>query len=114
MQHVTLTNIGRKIVERRGEIGVRAAAKEIGISPATLSRVENGKLPDLNTFKRICDWLGADAGEVLGNKVVNTPNVSAPAVHFKKDAAISEETAQALGELILYAQRAITAREQVT
>lgn len=28
-----------------------------GISIATISRIENGKTPDLLTFKKICDWL---------------------------------------------------------
>ncbi len=38
-------------------IGVREAAKIIGTSPATLSRCENGKLPDLITYANICFWL---------------------------------------------------------
>lgn len=40
------------------ELGVRAAAKEAGVSTATLSRVENGKACDALTFVRMAYWRG--------------------------------------------------------
>ena len=30
---------------------------KIGISKATLSRIERGSLPDIETFIKICNWL---------------------------------------------------------
>lgn len=33
------------------------AAKEIGISKATISRLEKGKMPDMDTFIKVCVWL---------------------------------------------------------
>lgn len=40
------------------QIGLRELSSEIGISTATLSRIENGNFkPDLVTFKKILDWL---------------------------------------------------------
>jgi transcriptional regulator with XRE-family HTH domain len=36
----------------------REAAKVIGISYPTLSRVENSNMPDLITYANICKWLG--------------------------------------------------------
>lgn len=43
---------------RRGERGLREVAQEIGdVSPPTLSRIENGKMLDVETFLRVCDWL---------------------------------------------------------
>ena len=54
----TLESLGSLISEKRGKVGVRATAAEIGISPATLSRIENGHLPDLANFRKICQWLG--------------------------------------------------------
>ena len=36
----------------------RAAAREIGISHATLNRAALGKTPDLETYLRIAKWLG--------------------------------------------------------
>ncbi len=63
---LSIENLGRIIVEHRGTLGVRAAAKEIGISSATLSRVENGNVPDLATFAKICSWLGEDPNRFFG------------------------------------------------
>mgnify|MGYP003577375135 CR=1 FL=1 len=105
MAKTTLETIGRLILEKRGAIGVRATAKEIGISAATLSRVERGYLPDLDTFRKICAWLGVDPGEVLGftQGRPSTPQVT---VHFKKAQALSPKTAQALGKMVLAAHRA--------
>lgn len=104
MSKLTLRTLGRKIVEKRGSVGIREAAQEIGISPATLSRVERGNLPDLQTFGKICGWLGIDPGEVLGFKPATA---RAPiAVHFRKESSIQPETAQALAQLILAAERA--------
>jgi len=110
MPKLTLQTIGRKLVEKRGNQGIRKIAKEIGVSPATLSRVERGHLPDLETFGKICKWLNIDPGEVLGVKpsVSTIPKV---AVHFRKDHALAFETAQALAQMILAAQRALMMSE---
>jgi len=51
---LTIHSLGRLALDRRGDRGIRAVAEEIGISPATLSRVERGKLPDLDTFGKMC------------------------------------------------------------
>jgi transcriptional regulator with XRE-family HTH domain len=46
------------VKSRRGKKGLRETAEEIGnISAATLSRIEQGKLPDVETFIRVCKWL---------------------------------------------------------
>ena len=47
---------------KRGTMGLRNAAAEISsefgeISSATLSRVEQGNLPDVETFIKLCKWL---------------------------------------------------------
>ena len=54
---MSILKLGKLVMERRGSEGVREFAKKLGVSPATLSRVENGKLPDLETFSKICDKL---------------------------------------------------------
>lgn len=100
---LTLESLGQLISEKRAGQGIRAAAKEIGISPATLSRVENGHLPDLENFQKICKWLGVDMGNVVG--IPATSQTSVARVHFKKKPTIKLETAHALAEMILAAQR---------
>lgn len=103
---LTLENIGRSVAEKRGKEGVRTTAQKIGISAATLSRIENGHLPDLETFRKVCDWLDVNPGDILGAKSSSASSKIA-AVHFKKDKTLEQSTAEALGRMILSAQRAL-------
>ena len=48
----------KRIIEL--DIDIRDAAKKIGISPATLSRLENENTPDVNSLAMVCDWLDLD------------------------------------------------------
>ncbi len=54
--------LARMVRDKRGTKGLREAAAEVGeVSAPTLSRIENGKVPDMDTFMRICQWLGVSA-----------------------------------------------------
>jgi transcriptional regulator with XRE-family HTH domain len=108
MASISLESFGRKLMEKRGNIGIREVARVIGISPSTLSRVERGHLPDLLTFQKLCKWLKIDASEVLGAKQTSS-EISNVAVNFRRDQAIKPETAQALAHLIITAQKALLA-----
>jgi transcriptional regulator with XRE-family HTH domain len=97
--------LGLQLQRKRGSMGVRAAAAEIGISPATLSRIENGRVPDLETLRKVCAWLGVDPAGYLGAPS-SAPFRQHPAglqVVFKKDRAPTPKTSQALGKLIIAA-----------
>lgn len=109
---IPLEHLGRLIVAKRGNRGVRAAAAEVGVSSATLSRVENGQMPDLLTFKKICEWLDRDPAEFLGLRD-RADDESPPVVHFRKKKTVSQETAKSLAELILSTQRAMQARTRL-
>ncbi len=109
---LTINDLGRFLVAKRGSRGVRAAATEVGVSSATYSRVENGHIPDLQTFAKLCTWLGRDPKEFLGMEPGQESD-SRAVVHFKKKKTVKAETATALGELILAAQRAIRARDEL-
>lgn len=105
MPNVNIHMLGRMLVQKRGDTGIRTAAREIGVSPATLSRVERGFLPDLETFSKICEWVGVNPAEVLGVKVKGG-QIPKVAVHFKKEASLAPNTAQALAQMVLAAHRA--------
>lgn len=45
------------VVRTAANLGIRGAAKEIGISSATLSRVENGKKCGTEVFLALCSWV---------------------------------------------------------
>jgi transcriptional regulator with XRE-family HTH domain len=109
---MSILKLGKLVMERRGNEGIREFARKIGVSPATLSRVENGKLPDLETFSKICDKLDLDPTEILqlGKKTTaHSKTVSAPPmavnVHFRADPQQDPEAAQDLAKLILAAQK---------
>lgn len=110
MESIRIQQLGKRIQDVRAGKGVREAAKEVGISPATLSRVENGHVPDLETYRKICLWLGEDPAVYLGFKPEST-GMSTARVHFKKGAAIKPDSAKALSEMILLAQQAFLEEE---
>ena len=107
----SLESLGSLVSEKRGTVGVRATAATIGISPATLSRVENGHLPDLVNFRKICQWLEIDPAMVLGfdTESMNRPVAS---VHFRKTETMNLETGAALAEMIQAAHSALIAQKQ--
>ena len=109
----SLEQLGDLVSEKRGPLGLRATAAEIGISPATLSRVEQGHLPDLGNFTKLCRWLEVDPSTLLGLDDVGRDRPVA-AVHFRKTQTMKLETAKALADMILAAQRAMMARDETT
>jgi transcriptional regulator with XRE-family HTH domain len=112
---LTIGDLGKLMAAKRGSTGVRAAALAAGVSSATYSRVENGHMPDLDTFAKLCIWLNRDPKEFLGMSTDENIAEQQPSavVHFKKKRTVHVETAKSLGELILAAQRAIRARDDL-
>jgi transcriptional regulator with XRE-family HTH domain len=102
-----MEQLGLKVKQQRGGRGIREVAAEIGISAATLSRVETGKQPDLKTFTLICKWLGVDPNTVLGiTNASTTTTLSMPQAHFRADKTMSTDTIQELAQLISTVQQA--------
>jgi len=60
MKRVPPETFGQLLLRKRGVRGIRDVAKEIGISPATLSRIERGHPPDFRTLGKACAWLAID------------------------------------------------------
>lgn len=108
MPSPTLATLGTQVKKYRGNKTLRDAAKEIGIGPATLMRVEAGRVPDLDTFGKICRWLNVDPGSYLGFSPTPAAS-SAPSdvmtisAHLRADAAPNPNTAQALAKMIVLA-----------
>jgi len=114
---LTLLRLGPLLRDRRGGRGLREVAQEIGISPATLTRIEAGKLPDILTFRKISQWLKIDPAELLGIPVMDGANTNSSAerppetaVHFKADQALPADAARDLAELISYAHKELARR----
>jgi transcriptional regulator with XRE-family HTH domain len=63
-----MEELGTRVREKRGVMGIREAAQQAGMTTTTFARIEAGKMPDLENFKRICDWLEIDPNTILGAK----------------------------------------------
>jgi transcriptional regulator with XRE-family HTH domain len=112
---MTLLRLGAMLRDRRGGKGIREVAKEIGISPATLTRVEGGRLPDIATFQKICSWLKVNPAEILD--ITTTSNTTSTdtlvaAVHLRADQTLPEDAAADLAQLIVVASRELARRAQ--
>ena len=114
---MTLLRLGALLRDRRGGRGIREVAQEIGVSPATLTRVEAGRLPDLLTFKKLCAWLKVNPADILGIPTQNTSENplgdAAPveaAVHLRAEQALPQAAAADLAQLIVFAHRELARR----
>lgn len=64
----TLMAFGDRVRMHREKIlrwSTHEAAENIGVSKATLSRIENGKTPDIFTLAKLCRWMGFSAEQAL-------------------------------------------------
>ena len=111
MPKLTLASFGPLVREKRGKRHLREVAKTIGISAPTLMRIESGRVPDLETFGKVCKWLEIDPGDFLGfdtqKRRVGAGGAEAdPAVqvsaHFRIDRLPLQETASALAKMLMF------------
>ena len=88
---------------KRGNRGLRETAKEIGnVSPSTISRVENGKTPDMDTFLALCNWLEIPPAELINSteKKNKSDTPEAIAIQLRADKNLDPAIADALASLV--------------
>jgi transcriptional regulator with XRE-family HTH domain len=89
---------------KRGDRGLREVAGEIGdISASTLSRIENGKSPEMEVFLRLCDWMGVDPAAFLTRSEESHVELNTPEVieaHLRADKNLDEATAEAIAQMV--------------
>lgn len=89
---------------KRGSRGLRETAKEISnVSPSTISRVENGKTPDMETFLALCDWLEIPAAELIKNTEEEEATLDTPetiTIQLRADKNLDPAIANALASLV--------------
>lgn len=88
----------------------REVARQAGVSPSTLTRMQQGKLPDVTTFGALVRWLDVPAEEFLADDpgyAAHPPSPSTVAVtallRGKKE--LSPEASAALDDLLQAAIR---------
>jgi len=91
------------IKSKRGSIGLRALADKVGISASTLSRIEQGNLPDIDTYLKLCDWL--EVSSDFFTKIDSKDNTGKKGViaHLRADKTLPPKTAEALIQMITLA-----------
>ena len=122
MQRKPLESLGAIVREKRADRKLRETAREIGIGPATLMRVEAGRIPDLETFGKLCSWLEMDPAEFIGigrddlargkarpydDKIIEL------SAHFRADKTPEVETVKALAQMVFLALRTQPGRPDV-
>ena len=100
---LTIHDLGRLLKDRRRTkgIGLRAAAEQSGVSFNTLSRVEKGHVPDLETFSRLARWIGRSPADFLDQGSV-TPDSTPDRIeaHLRGDPALSSVAAGRIAGMV--------------
>ena len=102
--YLDIERLASLVRKKRGSRGLRETADEIGnVSPSTLSRVEGGKMPDMETFLSLCNWLGVPPSELFGNTETEETDLSTPetiAIQLRADKKLDPAIANALASLV--------------
>lgn len=108
--YVDTKRLARLVKHKRNNRGLREISLEIGaVSPSTLSRVENGKMPDMDTFLLLCDWLEVSPTEFIKDdrkKQSDEPETpDSIAARLRADKNLDPATANALAAIVKAAYR---------
>lgn len=97
-----LDDLGPLLAQRRAELNLslRDVSAQSGVPVATLSRVEQGRTPDLATFRRIVEWLGLSAERFLQptTRAVSTPDLISE--HLRLDPNLAPDDAERIVDLV--------------
>ncbi len=108
---IDIRELATMIKNKRGRRGLREVAKEIGdVSASTLSRIEQGKIPDLDTFIKLCKWLDVSADHFTKDNESEEIQESSHQIvtaHLRADRTLDPQTAEALVTMIEMAYNAV-------
>lgn len=88
---------------KRGKKGLRTISEEIGdVSAPTLSRIEQGKVPDVETFIKICKWLEVPTDTFISQDSIPSPvsNKQQVVAHLRADRELAPDTVNMLIKMI--------------
>jgi transcriptional regulator with XRE-family HTH domain len=103
MPNIDTLKLSEMIRSKRGNQGLRQVGKEIGVSSSTLSRIEQGNLPDIETYVTLCKWLEVPTDFFTDNAENSTEQKIV--AHLRADKALSKQTAEALIKMIKLAYK---------
>lgn len=87
---------------KRGNKGLRTIAAEIGsVSAPTLSRIEQGKVPDIDTFVNICKWLNVSTNFfIIGQSNETATTHERVVAHLRAEKELNKDTVDMLIKMI--------------
>jgi len=109
---VNVAKLAALLKAKRAARGLRDIAEEIGgVSASTLSRIEQGNMPDLETFARLCAWLRVSADDFVITKKTTSRAAEAPTsqfveAHLRAERVLPSKAIDALAEMIRLAYQA--------
>lgn len=91
--------------ERRARhLAWKDVAMESGISASTLTRLSQGRQPDVNSLAALTSWLGMSADHFMGNRATDEFGSASPLAQIStiihQDPNLNADAATALEELV--------------
>lgn len=115
---IDASELATRVKARRRELGIslRAAAAEVGVSAATLSRVERGDyLPDRDNLFRLLRWVGAPVVEPSGPAEPHPPGAAtmeAIELHLRADKDLTAADADTIAQMVRLAYERLRRSER--
>jgi len=78
----------------------KKVASEAGVSASTLTRMAQGKRPDVDSLAALCSWGGLDADTFITPSTQPTEPLAMISTFLKTDQHLTPEAATALDELV--------------
>ena len=93
----------------------RRVAHESGVSASTLTRIAQGKYPDVDSLAALSVWSGLDVNRfVRGNSSKKGPEpLAVISSCLRSDPRLNEEAATALDQMVKAAYRSMTGLERI-
>lgn len=97
-----LENLGALVAQHRSQLGLslRDAAMDSHVPMATLARIEQGRLPDLVTFRRLVDWVGLPPETFFSSTRRTESTPAAIADHLRSDPSLPAEAADKIASIV--------------
>ena len=90
-------------VRRARDLNWKEVAAQSGVSASTLTRMAQGKRPDVDGLAALVAWSGLDAGDYVRSDEAERPEAEPLAMistYLRSDRNLSPEAARALDELV--------------
>ncbi|TDD87339.1 XRE family transcriptional regulator [Actinomadura darangshiensis] len=100
-ERLDIGHLGQQLKKRRGQLSIRKAAAEAGVSFSTWSRIEAGGQPDLATFTLLCAWLGVSPARFFNPVTEREMSPLDQAIgHLQTDPRLTDDAAAKISSML--------------